>query len=66
MKGLKDKVADINAINNDGYQPIHSAASNGNHDCVKWLIEKQANIHAVDNSGCCPIHLAALSGHLEC
>ena len=41
----------------NGYTPLHIAASSGNDDAVKMLLEKGANIDAVDNVSYMYMHL---------
>ena len=45
-----EKGANINALDNDKWTPLHLAARNNNNaEVVKILIEKGANINALDN-----------------
>ena len=46
---LVNQKADINAINDDGYTPLHNAASKGHLSVVEYLVNQKADINAKDN-----------------
>ena len=57
--------ADVNALNEDGQRPLHTAAG-GWQDCPELcsiLLEYHAKIDAVDKDGNQPLHLACKRGH---
>jgi ankyrin repeat protein len=56
---------DINAKNQFGDTPLHSAALRGQKDLVESLIARGADINAKDSLGQTPLHIAAISGHKE-
>jgi ankyrin repeat protein len=43
--------ADVNARDNDGYTPLHHAASRGDNDAILYLVSKGADVTAVARSG---------------
>ena len=43
--------ADVNARDNDGYTPLHHAASRGDNEMIQYLISKGADVTAVARSG---------------
>ncbi|KAF8820875.1 hypothetical protein IE077_002721, partial [Cardiosporidium cionae] len=62
---LVNKGNDINAVDNNGYNPLHKAADNGNINIVQYLVDKGCDINAVDNDGNSPLHEAAMNGNIE-
>ena len=62
---LVDCGADVNALNEDGQTPLHTAAG-GEKDCPELcsiLLKHNAKIDAVDKDGNQPLHLAWKRGH---
>ena len=57
--------ADVNAKDNFGMTPLHSAAHAGRMDMVELLIAKGADINATSNIGQTPLALAKAKGHTE-
>lgn len=45
-----------NDKDNNGYTPIHAAASYGHIELLKYLISKGGNINATDEDGDTPLH----------
>jgi ankyrin repeat protein len=43
--------ADVNARDNDGYTPLHHAASRGDNEMIMYLVSKGADVTAVARSG---------------
>lgn len=62
VQGLIDKGADINEKDEDGWAPLHNAATkrdvNGYH-LIALLISNGANVNVKNSSGDTPLHLAA-------
>lgn len=59
VKILVSRGADVNAVNNDGYTPLHLAAMSGYPDKARFLLEHGAKLQALTKSGATPLHLAA-------
>ena len=51
--------ADIDARDEDGETPLHSAAESGNPEHIAVLVDAGADINAPDESGQTPLHAAA-------
>ena len=49
----------------DGSTALHVAATNGNHDIVKFLLDHKASVNIQDYHGNTPLHLAASYGNYE-
>ena len=62
---LMDCGADVNALNEDGQTPLHTAAGGEKdwHELCSILLEHDANIDAVDKDGNQPLHLACKQWH---
>jgi ankyrin repeat protein len=43
--------ADVNARDNDGYTPLHHAASRGDNEMILYLVSKGADVTAIARSG---------------
>ena len=58
---------DVNAENNDGRTPLHSAAANGNLESVRKLLESggKASMTVVAGNGGTPLHEAVAKGHKD-
>src|SRR3989337_1522400 len=56
---LLDHGTDIEARDNNGWTPLHDAASNGHQATAAFLLERGANIEARDNNGRTDLHHAA-------
>ena len=65
MQVLIDAGADIDAQNNEGRSPLHSACKYGTLDVVKMLVRAGAGVRVTDNDGCTCLILAARCGHTE-
>ena len=46
----------LNAGDENGYTPIHAAASYGHRELISILIERGADVHARDTDGDTPLH----------
>ncbi len=57
---------DVNAIDQNGWTALHSAAFSGNVELTKQLIAHGADVNAKANDGLTPLHLAAQMGPLIC
>jgi hypothetical protein len=52
MKYLVEELhADVNARDNDGYTPLHHAASRGDNEMIQYLVDHGADVTAVSRSG---------------
>ena len=61
---VKGKGADINAFDNQGYAPIHTASRNRRPDIAELLVGLGADIDAPDSDGMTPLVHAALRKHV--
>ena len=43
--------ADVNARDNDGYNPLHHAAARGDNEMIQYLVSKGADVTVVARSG---------------
>lgn len=55
----------IDALDAEGWTPLHYAADRGHAGVVRLLLEEGANVNARDTSKRTPLHLAALSGRTD-
>ncbi|KAF8473037.1 ankyrin repeat-containing domain protein [Russula ochroleuca] len=62
---LLEKVADVNARDDDSRTALHIAAQKGRVEVVRVLLEHGANADAEDNEGRTPLHLSAEDGRVE-
>ncbi|XP_065838541.1 death-associated protein kinase 1-like isoform X3 [Oscarella lobularis] len=58
---VNEKELSVNAIDRDGYTPLHRACSNGSFFGVKWLVEHNADINRLRSFGETPFMLACQS-----
>jgi quinoprotein dehydrogenase-associated probable ABC transporter substrate-binding protein len=61
---LVGKGADVNALDNQGYAPLHSAARQRHDDMIKVLIGLKADVNAVDANGMTPLLNAVMRDHV--
>jgi ankyrin repeat protein len=64
VKFLIGKGADVNAADNSGYAPLHTAARQRHDDMIKLLIASKANVNAVDGNGKTPLLYAVMRDHV--
>ena len=57
---LLQEGADLDARDNRGWAPLHSAAERGRREATEFLLDKGADPKAIDNDGQTPLHLAAM------
>ena len=62
---LKKEGINVDAVNEDGFAPLHFACAKGYKDIVKMLLDKGANASIISNQSITPLHFAAKSGHKE-
>lgn len=55
---ISKKGLTVNAQDRYGWSPLHSAAHQGNKNCVSLLIKLGANVNIVNNQGKSPLHAA--------
>jgi 26S proteasome non-ATPase regulatory subunit 10 len=55
----------INSKDDEGWAPLHSAASIGNAELVEVLLTRGADVNAKNNGGRTALHYAASKGRLE-
>ena len=60
-----NKKAGLNALNSNGFAPIHLAAINNQVEALNILITEGADIHCRDKDGYTPLHWAAKMGCLQ-
>lgn len=68
LKFLDDKgeiLVDVNSINENGETALIIAASNGNHELVRWLMEYNADITIKDANGDNALIRAAKNGYFD-
>ena len=58
VKYLVEKGASLQAKNDEGLQPIHSASLGGRLEIVKYLVEKGVSVQAKNDEGLQPLHYA--------
>ena len=66
IRSLLDRRANINAVDNNKWTPLHRASRNGHHQCVELLLDRGANINAGTTFNYTPLHLASIYGHHQC
>jgi ankyrin repeat protein len=54
----------VEAVDKDGYTPLHAAASNRHGETVRFLV-RIANVNASDVHGRTPLHLAIIAYHTQ-
>ena len=57
LEWLVNHGANINARDNNGYEPVHVAAEYGQVNVLDWLINNGAHINACQTNGHEPVHL---------
>ena len=62
---LIDKGANVSAVDEDGWTPLHVAAQNEHKVVASLLIDGGADVSAVDEDEWTPLHVAAQNGHEE-
>ena len=55
--------SDVNAVDADGWAPLHFACGNGHLDVARELLKRGAKIEAKDKNGCTARHEASFFGH---
>ena len=58
IKAMINSGADVNAKDNNGFTPLHSAAGLGQAELIPVLVKAGAYINATDNSGRTPLDIA--------
>jgi ankyrin repeat protein len=66
VKALLEKdPALVNAKDENGRTPLHSAAQGRHLDVLRYLVDKGTGLDALDNNGIAPLHILARSGQTE-
>lgn len=55
---LIDRLADIDAVDDHGWTPLHYAAYAGYNDCIKMLLKNGADRRIKDAHHCIPLSIA--------
>ena len=64
IKFLIGKGADVNALNNQGSAPIHTAAGQRHDELIKLLIANKADVNLIDSNGMTPLLHAVMRDHV--
>eukprot|EP00736_Rhodelphis_marinus_P002341 Rmarinus@m.17217 len=56
---------DVNAKDNNGYTPIHAAASYARMELLEYLVENGADVNIRDNDGDTPLHFCEEAAPLQ-
>ena len=62
---LKKSGINVNAVDEQGFAPLHYACQRGYRDIVKLLLEKEADVNQISNGSVTPLHSAVGSGNKE-
>ncbi|CAH9101014.1 unnamed protein product [Cuscuta europaea] len=65
LSAADSSVSGINCGDEEGWVPLHSAASSGNIDIVEILLSRGANVNLKNDGGRTALHYAASKGHLR-
>jgi serine/threonine-protein phosphatase 6 regulatory ankyrin repeat subunit A len=65
LSAILEKGLSIDAKDNQGYTPIHTAAVSDSFTCLQTLIKGGADVHTRDNLGRTALHLAATTGRID-
>ena len=65
VKMFLDAGTDVNAKDDEGWTPLHGAASEGHKEIVEMLITNDADVNAKTTWGGTPLHRAAIYGYKE-
>jgi ankyrin repeat protein len=55
--------AEVNAKQNHGFTPLHSAAFNGHKDVAELLLTNKAAVNTMNDAGETPLHVVVAKGH---
>jgi len=55
---LAELGADVNAVDDRGYTPLHGAAALGNREMIEFLVARGARVDVIDRSGNSPADMA--------
>ena len=61
---VKEKCADVNARDAQGYAPVHTAARNRHPDLIEVLADLGADLNEPDSDGMTPLMHAAMRNHV--
>lgn len=63
VRQLINKIADINACDNDGKSSLYLACEYGQVNVVELLLSGDADVNLCDNDGASPLFIASQHGH---
>lgn len=66
LKAQETQRVDLDAVDGDGWTPLHYASDRGHSAVVSVLLDEGANASSKDGMKRTPLHLAAARGHVEC
>jgi ankyrin repeat protein len=64
-KLLIERGADVNALDEEKWTPLHFASRFGHLDVAKWLLAHGASVNSQKKDGWTPLHSAAYRGHFQ-
>ncbi|KAL9999862.1 putative ankyrin repeat-containing domain-containing protein [Helianthus debilis subsp. tardiflorus] len=65
LSGFDQSVSGINSADEEGWAPLHSAASSGNVEIVKILLDRGADVNLKNDGGRTALHYAASKGWVK-
>jgi 26S proteasome non-ATPase regulatory subunit 10 len=64
VEGISDTSGLVNVSDEEGWTPLHSAASSGREAMVELLLDLGADVAAANKGGRVALHYAASKGHV--
>ena len=66
IRSLLDRGANVNAVDNEQWTPLHWASRKGQHQCIELLLDRLANVNALGDNNYTPLHWASRKGQHQC